>query len=111
MSQLRAGRSLRTFGDSSYNGVRGAAQSFEHTINEMLTQNGLKQGACSPCVIHSKEHKVGVMHHGDDFVAVGPRRTTPKEHGLHSEGPGSTGTTAGRLEADQGAEPHFDLEG
>eukprot|EP00971_Amphidinium_carterae_P271101 5379858-Amphidinium_carterae.1 len=24
------------------------------------------------------EHKIGVMHHGDDFVAVGPRRTTPK---------------------------------
>eukprot|EP00971_Amphidinium_carterae_P122188 2419346-Amphidinium_carterae.2 len=72
------GRSLQTFGDSSYNGVRDAAQSFENAINETLTANGLKQGAFSPCVYHRKEHKVGVMHHGDDFVAVGPRRATPK---------------------------------
>eukprot|EP00971_Amphidinium_carterae_P350861 6491778-Amphidinium_carterae.2 len=63
---------------TALNGVRDAAQSFEHTIHETLTQNGLKQGAFSPCVYHSKEHRVGVMHHGDDFVAVGPRRATPK---------------------------------
>eukprot|EP00971_Amphidinium_carterae_P051914 1022069-Amphidinium_carterae.3 len=61
---------------TALNGVRDAAQSFEHTIGETMTQTGFMQGAFSPC--HSREHKVGVMHHGDDFVAVGPRRATPK---------------------------------
>eukprot|EP00971_Amphidinium_carterae_P066603 1318941-Amphidinium_carterae.1 len=57
------------------------------------------------------------MHHGDDFVAVGPRRATPKLGDALStvfivKGRGVLGPRPGDwIEADQGAEPHFDLEG
>eukprot|EP00971_Amphidinium_carterae_P252532 5013639-Amphidinium_carterae.1 len=54
----KSGKEFADFLVTALNGVRDAAQSFEHTINETLTQNGFKQCAFSPCVYHSKEHKI-----------------------------------------------------
>eukprot|EP00971_Amphidinium_carterae_P047589 937327-Amphidinium_carterae.1 len=37
-----------------------------------------EEGVCGLLVTALNGVRVGVMHHGDDFVAVGPRRATPK---------------------------------
>ena len=49
-------------------GTRDAGQNFELTTTEILQQGGCQQSAFSPCVYAHVEKRLGLFHHGDDFV-------------------------------------------
>ena len=54
-------------------GTRDAGQNFELTTAQVLKQGGCEQSAFSPCVYNHEEKRLGLFHHGDDFVISGAR--------------------------------------
>eukprot|EP00971_Amphidinium_carterae_P005406 108142-Amphidinium_carterae.1 len=58
------------------NGVRDAAQAFERRVCELLGASGIQQGSYNPCTYSSSSLRLALLHHGDDFVIVGPRSNT-----------------------------------
>jgi hypothetical protein len=55
-------------------GTRDAALNWSLEYAETLRAGGYVQGKSNPCLFHNSKLGVSVMVHGDDFVAVGPRK-------------------------------------
>ena len=59
-------------------GTRDAAQNWAEEYSSTLAKAGYIRGVANPCLFHSKAEKCGVMVHGDDFVAVGDKKSTDR---------------------------------
>ena len=57
-------------------GTRDAAQNWSEEYSSTLAKAGYLRGKANPCLFHSPVEKCGVMVHGDDFVAVGNKKST-----------------------------------
>ena len=54
-------------------GTRDAGMIWEETYTQALLDQGFRRRLASPCCFYHPELEVGVVIHGDDFTALGPR--------------------------------------
>ena len=54
-------------------GLRDAGQNFEFDVRDVCVNAGCKQGVFSPVCYSVVGRELAFFHHGDDFVALGPR--------------------------------------
>ena len=56
--------------DMSLYGTRDAAQNWEDTYSEIMTDLGFTRGKASPCIFHHSAREVTTVIHGDDFTTL-----------------------------------------
>ena len=55
----------------SLEGIRDAAQNWEHTYSEFMTSIGFVRGDASPCIFTLESKDLRCVVHDDDFIVLG----------------------------------------
>ena len=56
-------------------GTRDAGALWEECYSDALVMMGFRRGLANPCCFYHPEKQISLVVHGDDFTALGPRKS------------------------------------